>query len=363
MNRRMLPTSMAALLAVAACGTPDSARSGADAMPTAERTIGEGNVVVVADTSVDALLSAAGIAAPIAQSTLSTRLMGTVVEVLVREGDMVAAGEPLVRLDARELTAKQEQVRAGIAEAEAVRDDADVQLRRIRGLHADSVATRAQLEAAETGFARAEAAVRRAMAGASELEAVSDYSLIRAPFAGMITKRFVDPGALAAPGAPLVAVADARRLRVTVTAAPEGVREVKRDMRLTALVEGRAVAATVEGVVPAPAGNVYTVNAIVDNSDGDLLAGSAATLQLPLGRRSAVVIPLAAVKREGDMTGVLLRGQRADELRWIRLGAVWGDAVEVLGGLRAGERIVMPVAVATAGGGGAATVVPNGPEG
>jgi multidrug efflux pump subunit AcrA (membrane-fusion protein) len=55
-----------------------------------------------------------------------------------------------------------------------------------------------------------------------------------------------------------------------------------------------------------------------------------------------VVIPSAAVRREGDLTGVLVRGAAGDELRWVRLGATAGDRTEVLGGLRAGDRVVVP---------------------
>src|SRR5690606_20502856 len=133
-----------ALALLAACGGQDSAASGISgggAAPAApERAVGQ--VLTVADTSVDAMLAAAGVAAPIAHSMLSTKLMGTVTEVLVREGDLVASGQPLVRLDARDLEAKQAQVSAAIAEAEAVHRDAGTQAARIRALYADSAATR-----------------------------------------------------------------------------------------------------------------------------------------------------------------------------------------------------------------------------
>src|SRR5690606_36440391 len=109
-----------------------------------------------------------------------------------------------------------------------------------------------------------------------------------------------------------------------------------------ATVEGREAPATVEGVVPGSAGNVYTINALVDNADGRLLSGSAATLRLPQGERRVLLIPSDAVRREGDLTGVLVRGAVADELRWVRLGAIHGDRIEVLRGIRAGDQVVTP---------------------
>jgi len=327
-----------AFITLGACTRSDAAEVEPDAVPDS------GTVIVVRDTTIQATLDAAGVAEPFAQATLSTKLMGTVTEVLAREGDVVAAGQPLVRIDARDLTAKQSQVSAGIAEAEAVHRDAQVQAARIRSLYADSAATRAQLDAVETGLARAKAAVRQAHAGAAELDAVAGYAVIRAPFAGIVTGRFVDPGAFAAPGVPLIAIQDGRRLRVTATVTPAAARPLRRGTTLEGSIEDVPVKAVIEGVIPTGGGNLYTVNAIVENRGGALLAGSAATLAIPQGTRHAIVVPAVAIRREGDLRGVTLRRADGDAVRWVRLGATLdaGDRVEVIGGLRTGDRVVLP---------------------
>jgi RND family efflux transporter MFP subunit len=337
--RFALPIAVAALT-LAACGGDEPPPPSAETAPVPSA----GMVVTVADTTFTGAVRAAGTAAPLQQATLSTKLMATVTAVLVREGDVVRAGQPLVRLDARDLAAKQAQVGAGIAEAEAMYRDASVQAARIRGLYADSAATRAQLDAVEVGLARAEAGVRAARAGAAELGAISDYSVVRAPFARVVPSRFVDPGAFAAPGAPLVSVQDASALRVSVSAPPAAVRTLRRGAAIEAMVEGTPMRATVEGVVPS-GGNLYTVNAIIPNRDGRLLAGSAATLALPsgAGERRGLLVPRVAIRREGDLTGVLLRGADGREtLRWVRLGGEYGSRVEVTAGLRAGDQVLVP---------------------
>jgi len=162
-------------------------------------------------------------------------MRGSVVAVPVHEGDRVAAGQLLVRLDARDLDAKRAQVEAGLAEASAVYNDATVQTGRIRALYADSAATKAQLDQAETGLARATAAVASARAMAAELAATASYAEVRAPFAGVVTHRFVDPGSFAAPGAPLVTVEDAGTLRVTVSAAPDANRSGRSGFEVNSL--------------------------------------------------------------------------------------------------------------------------------
>ena len=321
----------------AACSRTQPPRSEvAVAAPAANDTY------IVHDTTLSAVFEAAGVAAPIQQATLSTKLMGTVTDVLAREGDRVTPGQTLVRIDARDLSAKSAQVSASVADAEAMHRDALTQANRIRALYTDSAATRAQLDAAETGLARAEAAVAATHAASAELGAVSSYSTIRAPFAGIVTKRFVDPGAFAAPGAPLVAVQDVSTLRITASTTPDIARGLRRGQSLAATIEGQPVTAAIEGAVPALTGNLYTINALVTNPRGALLAGSAATLVVPTGTRTALIVPKTAIVHEGDLTGVILRTAQGDERRWVRLGLASGELIEISAGLRSGDRVVLP---------------------
>jgi len=324
-------------------------------IPAPERAAAtEATAQPVLDTMVTATFDAAGVAQPVLHSTLSTKLMGSVVRVQVQEGDRVAAGQVLAQVDARELDAKRSQVEAGLSAARAVYEDALTQAGRFRALYADSAATRYQLDQVETGLARAEAGLRSAEAAERELGAVASYAEVRAPFAGVITRRYVDPGAFVAPGAPLLEVQDSRRLRISVTAPPTVAARLRRGDAVRATVEGQAGEAEIEGVVPAAGGGVYTVNALIANPRGMLLTGGSATLRIPTGTRRALLVPVSALVREGDLTGVRVSGAAGPELRWLRLGdtlaaepggaeagAVRPDLVEVLSGLAAGDRVLL----------------------
>lgn len=327
-----------ALLALTACGAPAP-----EPGPEAPRLqVPEGSAFVVADTTLADGFEASGAAEPVQRAALATRLMARVTEVLVHEGDRVRAGQVVARLDASELDARRERVAAGLAAAEASWRDAELTARRFRALYADSAAPKAQLDQVEAALARAEAGVREARAAGSELEAVGDYATLRAPFVGVVVRRDIDPGAFAAPGQPLLVVEDHSALRVTVTAAPAAVRDLRPRARIVGTVAGMPITAMVEGIVPAPGGHLLTVNALVDNADGAAISGAAATLLLPTGSRAARVVPAAAVVREGDLTGVRLRRAGAWELRWIRLGREAGGMVEVLTGLEPGDTVLVP---------------------
>jgi RND family efflux transporter MFP subunit len=297
---------------------------------------------VVQDTQVVDGFRAAGVAEPIQQAMLASRLMARVTELLVREGDQVIAGQVLARLDARDLTARAEQAAAGLFAAEAIHREALAQAQRIRALYADSAAPRAQLDRAEAGLAQAESAVRQARAAAAELEVVTDYATVRAPFAGTITQRLVDPGSFAAPGQPLLEIEDQSVLRIVVTAAPDAVVGLRRGQTLTGDIAGRVIEAVIEGIVPAPDGHLATVNATVRNPGGRALAGTSASLLLPRGTRPGRLVPEGAVIVEGDLTGVYLRRGGTTELRWVRLGQTRAGLVEVLSGLAAGDTVLVP---------------------
>jgi RND family efflux transporter MFP subunit len=320
---------------------------GASARTSAPSRI-DGTVFSVRDTTIAATFDAAGIAEPMQQATVSTKLMGTVTAVLVREGDVVRSGQAVVHIDARDLTAKAAQVAASIADAEAMQAEAATHAARFKALYADSAATRAQYDAAMTGLARADAGLRAARAAASELDAVSSYATVRAPFNGVVTMRFADPGAFAAPGAPLLTIQDVSTLRISASVGADAVRSLRRGQAIPATIDGEPVTATVEGIVPANAGNLFTVNATVANRAGQYRLGSSAILMIPVGTTHALLVPRAAIVRDGDLTGVVVRGTDRDERRWIRLGTVVGDRITVTSGLRAGEDIVVPAVTAAA---------------
>ena len=325
----------AALAALAACGP--------EAPEHPVRTLQiSGTPYVVSDTQLTDGFVASGIAEPVQQAMLASKLMARVTDLLVKEGDQVTTGQVLARLDAREITAKSEQVAAGLTAAEAMHREALAQAGRIRALYVDSAATRAQLDQVEAGLVRAESSVRQARAAAAELDAMHDYATLLAPFAGTITQRMVDAGALVAPGQPLLEIKDQSVLRITVTAAPDAVRQLRRGQRLSGALGGRPVESVIEGIVPAPAGHLVSVNATLRNPDREFYAGTSATLLLPQGIRPGRMVPRAAVIEQGDLTGVYLRKEGMVDLRWIRLGTVHGDQVEVLSGLAPGDTVIVP---------------------
>ena len=332
-----------AVASVLACAEAPGSES-----PPAVSVADAGQIIVLRDTLIPDDVEVSATTEPVMSAMLSTKLMGRVVQVLAREGDVVAAGDVLVRLDDRDIVARGEQADAAARSADAAHNEARLQAGRLRALFADSAAPRAQLDAAEAGLVRAEQAVRGARAMAAEVDALADYAEVRAPFGGVVVQRLLDPGAFTAPGTPLLRIDDPSRLRVVAAVPPSTVSGLRRGSTVGATIEGVHVTGMLEGVVPVPGAALANVQVVVENAARRFSSGSAATLFIPGAPRAALLIPAAALVRNGDLTGVRVRAGGRIVTRWVRLGTERAGAVEVLSGLAAGDSIVVPAAPAGA---------------
>jgi RND family efflux transporter MFP subunit len=305
---------------------------------------------------------------------LAAQVMARVTSVRVREGDAVKRGQVLILLDERELSARSsaaqaavaesaaalDEARRGLAAAEAqadvaaktyerykfLRDQKSVSAQEFDEVEAKYRSTQAARDAARARLRQVEAAQLRGASEASAATTVAGYARITAPFDGVVVRRSVDPGGLAAPGMPLVTIEDASRYQAVVTfdAADAGAirRGVKVSVRLDALpnreFEG-TVAELEAGADPAS----HTVSTrIALPRDPALRSGLFVRAAFRRGERRALAIPRSAVVERGQLTAVYALDDRGlARLRIVTLGRGFNDRVEVLSGLGEGDRVVM----------------------
>lgn len=264
------------------------------------------------------------------RATVSSRLAARVTRVLVREGDRVKQGALLVSLAA-------EDVRGQLAGARAARDAARAHERRIRSLLAEKAATPAELEQAEAQRAQAEAAV----AGA---EASLGYADLRAPFAGVVQAKRVQPGDFVGPGQPLVELEGSGGLEIQATMSQEEASALKIGQKIA--FEAGSARGTAEVIAIAPGGDPVShrtlLRARIVEGAGAVRSGSFARLELPATgpAAAAVSIPRSAVVERGDLTGAFVVEDGRARLRWLAIGEPAGDRVSVRAGLKPGEPVV-----------------------
>ncbi len=301
-----------------------------------------------------AAYAATGTVEAVRQGTLGAQVSGRVTEVLVRNGDAVRAGQPLLRIEAGDALDTLSATSAAAAGAEARLVSARADYARAQQLRAKDYLSIAGMQRAEAALRSAEAEARATAAQANAARTRAGWHTVTAPYVGHVTGLWVTPGDLATPGRPLLALYDPAALRV-VAQVPESLAgRLQQNEPALLLPRSGAGAAPVTltewRAVPAIDPVTHSVEVRSELPAGTRLEpGQFVSLRLPLKAAAPEVrVPRAAVLRRSEVTGVYVVDDKgAARLRQVRLGPVIGDEVLVLAGLQGGERVALdPVAAA-----------------
>jgi len=258
---------------------------------------------------------------------------GRIVALLFEEGQSVAAGTPLVRIDDALLRAQAER---SIADRDLTRQ----QLARIRRLRADNAASPADLE-------RVEAAARSAEAALGVLQLQIERSTVRAPFAGVVGQRFVSRGDYVTTASRLLTLQTTDPQRAVIEVPERHASQLRRGQPLDFTVAsqpGRTFRAVVEFIDPVvqPGNRTIVVKAKAPNRDRQLKAGMFIEARLATGTRAdAIVVPEDAVQplRTANVIWAVVGGKASR--RVVELGTRSQGVVEILKGVEAGELVVV----------------------
>jgi len=282
-------------------------------------------------------------------ANLSTRMMGYVNKVHVKVGDKVRKGQLLLSINNADLSAKSAQVNAGITEAKAAFNNAEKDYTRFKNLFADNSASQKELDDMAARYEMAKARLEGAQQMKNEVGAQFSYVNIRAPFEGVITNRFIDPGAMASPGMPLIAMESPGDFEVTAAIPENEISQIVSGADVKVMV--KSLDTLINGKVSEISssakntGGQYLVKIALDKTEVPILSGMYATVQFPIEEKletHRVLIPKDVLVNRGQLSGVYTVSQsNTAMLRWLRLGRSFGDQVEVLSGLAADESYIV----------------------
>ena len=219
---------------------------------------------------------------------LGTVLSGMVEAVLVRPGERVAAGAPLVRLDDREPRARAARARAQLALGQARLEEARREEQRARELYDRTVLSDHELQLAEIGRLEAQVALAEARERLVRAEVALDYGRVRAPFAGLVVSVDAEPGQMVVSGlraAPLVTLASDRPMVASAAVSAEqatalGALGTARVGLGGAWSEGRVIGLAAE---PGGSGGYRLRVAFTPPTDRRVAAGLPAVIRVELG--------------------------------------------------------------------------------
>jgi len=224
----------------------------------------------------------------------------------------------------------------------------------IEDAHAKDLATEAQVEAAKTSAASAESLLAQAQAKREHDQVLFDYSKITAPFAGVVTQRFANLGALVQAGTssstqamPIVRLSEDDKIRLVIPVPESYVHAIRIGDPVSVMVPSlnRTFPGTIARFAVDVREDTRTMHTEVDvlNPNRQLVAGMYAQATITVERKqNSIAVPIQAVSQQGDRATVLVvTPSNKIEIRPVSLGIQTATDVEILSGLEEGEMLVV----------------------
>jgi multidrug efflux system membrane fusion protein len=386
MNRPLIFSVIFSMLALTACGSKEKGES---AQTPSISGVGTETITL---SPVQKVYEAVGTVRSRTTVVLSSRVVGHILAVPVREGDRVRTGQRLIEIDVRSAVAQWQKAQAGLQEArdalleverniQAARSATEaaaankklatstyhrykalLEKRSVSLQEFDQVEARYQTSLADANRAgenlqsllarkeQVQARIQQAQAEVKSAQVSVGYGQILSPLNGIVTSKQAEVGALAAPGVPLLTVEDDLDYRLEATVEESQVRKLRVGQPVRVRIE--AVDLELPGRIAeiVPATDPHTRSSIVKihlpaktgPSAHILRSGLYGKAFFPLGKEEVLTVPQKAVIERGEIEQVyVLDSENIAHLRLIKTGKTYGNRVEVLSGIRDGERIVV----------------------
>ena len=247
---------------------------------------------------------------PVQAADLAFEVGGRVLRVDASLGDHVAAGQGIAMLDRGTIGAQQAQTAASVSAAEAQVAIAADRLTRVDTLRRSGSAAEAELVGARQGLALAEAQLAQARAARRLTSTTSADYVLRAPFAGLLTRVPSGPGGVVGPGVPIVRVEDLSSLRLRGSVSEDDVASVQVGAPVT--IEGSAGTGTVRAIVRSldPMTRRAPIEVTVANRDNSLVGNAHVRAHVRVGEPvRALRIPASARRSGGTVVLVDAAGR------------------------------------------------------
>jgi RND family efflux transporter MFP subunit len=307
-------------------------------------------------------------------TVLSSKVMAYVRRVNVHVGDRVHEGQELVTLDAQDLDANVRRAEAaeaeirsaipeaenGVASAKANLDLAQSTFQRMEELASKKSISSQEFDEASARLKGAQAAYNMARARRAQVDPklaqvqeqiraariLRDYARVVAPFSGTVTAKSVEPGTLAAPGAPLLTLEQEGSFRLEASVDESKLMSVRVGQGVDVVLDAfdRRLTARISEIVPAvdAASRAYIVKVDLPAQAG-LRSGVFGRAAIPMGSRKTITVPASALAERGQLQSVFVVEEGFARNRLVTTGKRGPDSVEVLSGLSEGEQVVVPI--------------------
>ena len=284
---------------------------------------------------------------------ISTRVMGYITAIKVKPGDRISKGQLLVTISNDDVLAKVAQADAMLASATANFQSAEKDYQRFTNLYQQKSASAKELDNVILQYQATKAGVRSAKQMKAEANAMLAYTNITAPFSGIVTKKLSDAGSMANPGMPILVIEQGGDLQVSVTIPETEITSIQLQSPATISIQSIGENFTGKVIEISPSsigtGGQFLVKiSLLGEAQKSINAGMYAHVKIKKRGKSTsannqtVIVPRSAIHQIGQLNAIYtISTEGTALLRYVRLGKIYGNEVEIISGLNNTEKFII----------------------
>jgi len=345
----MLKKHLSSMAALAACLLATMVTINAAELPTIEVRAGDGTETGSFDGVVEAVRNTA----------IAAQVPGAVVELKAKTGDRVSQGQILLRIDARSAQQNSAAAAAQVLAARSSLDLAKKEFERQRHLFEKEYISQAALERAEAQYRATSAQLSVQIAEASAAHIQTDFFVVKAPYAGVISEVSVSLGDMAMPGRTLLTIYDATAMRVSAPIPQNVLSGISLDEPITVEFPGlppgqRTLKLSNAQILPTADNTTHAMQLRVPMPQTFTAAAPGTFARVWIKTRQSAAtrlyVPSSAIVHRAEVTGLYVVGKDGRPLlRQVRMGARTENLTEILSGVSLGEHVALDPQAAARG--------------
>lgn len=280
------------------------------------------------------------------QAILSSQITGTIASFIHKQGSKVLEGQPIIHITNDELDAQQAQALERITAMQIQESTAQSHFNRIESLFKSEAATVEEFEQANQQLIQAQSYLKIAQKQLIQAQIKNSYTLVKAPFEGLVSNRLVNPGDYVWPGKQLCTVYDPYTLRVEAIIPERYTSLLKLNSKLIIQLENdsKHIISTIEEISPQvdPASRSYTIKTSTIDYNPSIYNKMFVTVKLAIGSKLSLFVPKSAIQKIGQLDFLWVKTSKGWQTRYVTLGDTYNDNnIEVLSGLSNKEIIAV----------------------
>lgn len=280
------------------------------------------------------------------QATLSAEVAGKIEAVNFDVDDFVEKGQIVLRIRDREYRARQQQASAALDEANANLQEIRLEFKRNQDLRKQKLISQAVFDRARANLKGAEARKASAEANLARAEEQLGYTVVRAPYSGVVVQRHVEPGEAVSPGQPIMTGYGLGQLRVSADVPQSLINGLRKNRiaRIVLIEDGRSIDADKITIHPFadPRNHSFPVRLDLPEIRHGLFPGMLVKVEIAIGQTERLLLPQQALVSRSEVNAVyIIDAEGRLSFRQVRPGNRYGDRIEILAGIDVNETVAL----------------------